>query len=465
MPLPAQQHASLLWRSVCVETVSELGRLRETFRVSPGLADLVESFHFGWTYMHDPGWLNSYPEQYGTLLDMAFRDRWQMWSEHCEATASQILRRSSPGGWQHKTFTHDGNLFPEPGELPLIAGREPGHASSYDQDAPKLASGPDGNGDDALIKTSDQLIACVVEVVEMLSSLRTFKWDSPIMPMPMGVLSALERLTSLKSLHLEVRLIRNNVHAREWLLDVSSLRMLTTLLLSSVPYWRLVSNLEDLCLSRSHYTYDSGTYRDEVTGEMDESLITSFELPTQLPTGLERNEWNARDLINCSALKRTIVAAARTGRLRHLHVQDLQAPFAVRALLPCWVHIETGSSSEYRSWLGAARSLRPILSHASLWLGATPTSSARPSRRLTGQEVQTLRVQFTQQGVPFHTPATFAIGRKEPYDSPIDLYLPWLQEDADLAQQVADAWNAVVDRGDANVVKCNCHKCKARFST
>lgn len=41
---------------------------------------------------------------------------------------------------------------------------------------------------------------------------------------------------------------------------------------------------------------------------------------------------------------------------------------------------------------------------------------------------------------------------------PIELYLPWLEE-AELAQQVADAWNAVVDRGEADVVKCWCDLC------
>lgn len=44
---------------------------------------------------------------------------------------------------------------------------------------------------------------------------------------------------------------------------------------------------------------------------------------------------------------------------------------------------------------------------------------------------------------------------------PIELYLSWLHKDAELAQQVAEAWNEVVKRGEADVVKCTCEQCKA----
>lgn len=41
----------------------------------------------------------------------------------------------------------------------------------------------------------------------------------------------------------------------------------------------------------------------------------------------------------------------------------------------------------------------------------------------------------------------------------LKLYLPWLEQDADLAQRVADAWNAVVERGEADLAKCCCLQC------
>ena len=39
-------------------------------------------------------------------------------------------------------------------------------------------------------------------------------------------------------------------------------------------------------------------------------------------------------------------------------------------------------------------------------------------------------------------------------------YFAWLAEDAELAQQVADAWNELVRRGEAGKIKCDCQKCQ-----
>lgn len=35
----------------------------------------------------------------------------------------------------------------------------------------------------------------------------------------------------------------------------------------------------------------------------------------------------------------------------------------------------------------------------------------------------------------------------------VQRYLTWLKEDKELARQVADAWNAIVERGEADVVQ------------
>lgn len=159
--------------------------------------------------------LDWYPEEEGTLLDLAFRDRWQMWSDYAEATGSGIAQQDTGNGWEERLFEHDGKIFYEPGEAPLIDGRDPDDPSSYDYQAPKQASGPDGKGEDALIKNPDELISSLVDVVEKLGVLEAFRWDSPVMPMPVGVLDVLEKLTTLKTLHVDVRLVRNNVHAGE----------------------------------------------------------------------------------------------------------------------------------------------------------------------------------------------------------------------------------------------------------
>lgn len=42
---------------------------------------------------------------------------------------------------------------------------------------------------------------------------------------------------------------------------------------------------------------------------------------------------------------------------------------------------------------------------------------------------------------------------------PVARYLPWLEEDAELAQQVADVWNAIVEHGKADALECECFSC------
>lgn len=48
-------------------------------------------------------------------------------------------------------------------------------------------------------------------------------------------------------------------------------------------------------------------------------------------------------------------------------------------------------------------------------------------------------------------------------NEPIQRYLPWL-EVAELAQEMADAWNVVVEHREADVVKCECEKCEVHRS-
>lgn len=46
---------------------------------------------------------------------------------------------------------------------------------------------------------------------------------------------------------------------------------------------------------------------------------------------------------------------------------------------------------------------------------------------------------------------------------PVTRYFPWLLEDAELSQRVADAWNAVVRRGGADLVACRCERCNSHY--
>lgn len=96
----------------------------------------------------------------------------------------------------------------------------------------------------------------------------------------------------------------------------------------------------------------------------------------------------------------------------------------------------------------AALALRPLLAHASLW--HTP----RKDRMLTRQDVQDLQSRFEAAGVP-------KVARVSPEGlQTLGRYLTWLQEDGELAEQVADAWNAVVKRGGGNVVSCRGRDCR-----
>lgn len=94
-------------------------------------------------------------------------------------------------------------------------------ARDYLPSGREKVNGPDRKGEDVLIKTPHQLVACLIQVAQMLSSLQRLQWKSLIFPMPEGVFSALEKLTSLSSLYIDMSNVRTNVYAREYLCIVS----------------------------------------------------------------------------------------------------------------------------------------------------------------------------------------------------------------------------------------------------
>lgn len=120
----------------------------------------------------------------------------------------------------------------------------------------------------------------------------------------------------------------------------------------------------------------------------------------------------------------------------------------------------------------AALSLRALLAHASLWIGTTSVSDPRVDRRLSCQEIQSLRSHFELNPTPEYRPdcelslpplppgMRYPDRYKKDSSPPVEHYLPWLAEDAALAQQVADTWNEVVGRGEAALVSCRCEKCR-----
>lgn len=175
----------------------------------------------------------------------------------------------------------------------------------------------------------------------------------------------------------------------------------------------------------------------------------------------------AMDIPHYTAACRTIVAAAKGGKLRALELlcHTIEEPFAMRSLVPaCWVSCvvddynekDAGEGSQEHGsvgklWLKAAIWIRPALAHASLWLHTSLFAPPRNSRMLTTVDVQSILRYFKSSN--FGNNGTGLI-MAEPY-------LRWFEQDAELTQQVSEAWNTVVERGKAGLADCECRRCRA----
>lgn len=178
--------------------------------------------------------------------------------------------------------------------------------------------------------------------------------------------------------------------------------------------------------------------------EQDEAPLASFELPEEPPKG-------RLDVIKLHSgiISRTIIAAARSGHLTALRIEclELEYVFAVRSLVPCWAgitiwHEDDESVDNLGPWQLAATHLGRRLAHQSLWLGTNTSSVPREDPRLASQEVQSL-------------------ARRLPSYDELAAYLPWLRADLELAQKVADAWNAVLQRDEVDRPWCPCYRCSS----
>lgn len=179
-------------------------------------------------------------------------------------------------------------------------------------------------------------------------------------------------------------------------------------------------------------------------------------------------QWYCWDDIECikavhtASATRAIIAAAQGGHLRRLDPGDRRSryQFQIRALLPCWVRIEDWSASREKEarwsgpgfeWTAAAVYLRRFLAHASYqrdWLGTRLTSSTAVGRSLKLEDLQAVHSHFQEVQVSgdWHS--------DKQYQGVVVRYLPWLIEDETLAQEVLAVWNSIVERGEADTVKC-----------
>lgn len=192
-----------------------------------------------------------------------------------------------------------------------------------------------------------------------------------------------------------------------------------------MPFWNISQRLTSLEILCDDILVEGGVY-DRVSEQIEETFA-AVETPAPKPFINSAAYASYHVAVIC----RTIIAAARGGRLRHLSCDDnAQYAFAIRALVPFWVHIQDWDGSEYlaRGWLRAAASLRPLLAHVSLWGTSPSLDAAREDRSLTGEELQSLDSHFEQEELPrlYDYEKIKASGVRRVYDSErvVDFYLP-----------------------------------------
>lgn len=180
----------------------------------------------------------------------------------------------------------------------------------------------------------------------------------------------------------------------------------------TVPFWELTSKVEDLSFSREDdRAFEYFPWHPEAGPEEEEHAITSFNIRDLIQAGHPRGKQTyftvangCNDKLHLLIVSRTILAAARGGRLRHLRLprQPLRQLFAIRTLIPLWMQVEhwelyTNYYTPEDMWEEAASSLRPLLAHCSLWPTATSSAQAAAARRLlTAAQVQSFKQQLLQ---------------------------------------------------------------------
>lgn len=158
-----------LWAVTQVATVEQLGRLRETLRASPDIAQHIRSFTFAWD-MPDALHSREMCEPGDSLFDLAFRDRFSSWNDLRQQHGCEVQRSVHSQRWY---FDYDGTRYFAPGEYPDTEQEDWIAASRLRTGG----SGPGGRGEDRLVKNAEQFTESVNEIIGQLSSLEAFGWN------------------------------------------------------------------------------------------------------------------------------------------------------------------------------------------------------------------------------------------------------------------------------------------------
>lgn len=209
----------LLWAVVHVSTVEELGRIRETLKVSPEIASLIRSFVFSWDMDEGYQVYEHYDAAEGSLLDLAFRNRTKMWNDLRKQHGCK-LKNNYAEAYEpcsaYRWFVHNKVEFMEPGQMPPRKGCDPNDEVAWDDRKPRIgANGPDGKGKDRFIKDPKDFNSCMDQIAAQLTSLETFGWCSSLAQIPTASFNTLAKLPTLTTLHVTMSEYRGDVHFRE----------------------------------------------------------------------------------------------------------------------------------------------------------------------------------------------------------------------------------------------------------
>lgn len=242
-----------------VRTVKQLGELRELLKSQPQIASLIRSFRFIWDMGGDSHEWKLRAFRQGTALDLAFCDRLQLWDDLMKEPGADAEIEGADG-----FVDYNKSLTQPPGEGHDWEAAAAVGPADYDWLAGTGGRGPDGKGEDRLIKNAEQFAECITEVVSMLSLLQTFGWETGVTPMPRGVFDALARLTTLMDLRMAFSTYRSNVSECEFVIlhpacgEIDSCSTTESPLAFprlAVPLWEICGQLRALCLD-FHYEED-----------------------------------------------------------------------------------------------------------------------------------------------------------------------------------------------------------------